>query len=397
MKIIFFAPFGIRPKGTLIARMIPLASELQYLGDEVVIIAPPYTNPEDSSKEEVFKGVRIKNIALGPFPGKLSTPFLAWRMFRAAINESPDAIHLFKPKGYGGLAVMMHLFLQKLGVSLPPVYVDSDDWEGKGGMNEMHPYSALEKRFFQFQESWLLKRARGVTVASRALQILIWGMGVNPQKVSYLPNCVTIKNLGDRISIREKLSIPIDAPVVFLYTRFFEFKQEKLHYIFKEIIRSVPEVRFLVVGRGRDGEEARLLDAGKTHDFEKALFMAGWVDPEEIDDYFTAGDVALYPFDDNLINRTKCPAKLTELLAAGMPVVADSVGQIREYIRPDVSGLLCDPDNWAEMAEKTVALMNNAHKRSELGAVARLDMKERFTWQNAARGLDKFYGHKKID
>jgi len=31
--------------------------------------------------------------------------------------------------------------------------------------------------------------------------------------------------------------------------------------------------------------------------------------------------VALYPFDDNLINRTKCPVKLTDLLYAGIPVV----------------------------------------------------------------------------
>jgi len=47
MKIVFLAPFGIRPKGTVIARMVPLAAGLCALGHEVVIVAPPYTNTED--------------------------------------------------------------------------------------------------------------------------------------------------------------------------------------------------------------------------------------------------------------------------------------------------------------------------------------------------------------
>ena len=41
MKIVFIAPFGIRPKGTVIARMIPLAAGLQGLGHRVTIVAPP--------------------------------------------------------------------------------------------------------------------------------------------------------------------------------------------------------------------------------------------------------------------------------------------------------------------------------------------------------------------
>ena len=64
MKIVFLAPFGIRPKGTVLARMVPLAAELQRLGHELTIIAPPYTNPEDSGREETVCGVRLVNIRL---------------------------------------------------------------------------------------------------------------------------------------------------------------------------------------------------------------------------------------------------------------------------------------------------------------------------------------------
>ena len=110
MKIVFLAPFGLRPKGTVIARMAPLAAELTGLGCEVVIIAPPYTNPHDAGTVETVRGVTVKNIRLGPFTGTAAAPVLAWRLFRSALAEKPDLIHLFKPKGYAGMAAMLQVF-----------------------------------------------------------------------------------------------------------------------------------------------------------------------------------------------------------------------------------------------------------------------------------------------
>jgi glycosyltransferase involved in cell wall biosynthesis len=392
MKIVFLAPFGIRPKGTLIARMIPLAAELQNLGHTVTIIAPPYTNPEDSGKTEVVRGVTVKNISLGPVTGAAAAPFLAHRMFWLARAERPDLVHLFKPKGYGGLAAMVHLVLCRLGVELTPLFVDTDDWEGKGGMNDLHPYSRAERLVFGIQEVWLPPQAAGVTVASRTLQTKVWGMGIPPERVLYLPNCVEDVPPGDGGRVRRKLGIPVDAPVLLLYTRFFEFSQEKLHFLFAEIHRRSLAVRFLVVGQGRRGEEELLLAAGRERGFADALVMGGWLDPTEIADYLAAADVAIYPFSDTLINRSKCPAKLTEILRAGIPVVADSVGQLAEYIKPGVSGILCDPDNWQEMADRVVDLLVDPARRKQLGAAGREYMLTRFSWRNFAAQLDAFYG-----
>lgn len=391
MKIVFLAPFGIRPKGTLIARMIPLAAELQAMGHVVTIIAPPYTNPEDSGKTEVVRGVTVKNISLGPVTGAAVTPFLAHRMFWQARAERPDLIHLFKPKGYGGIAAMVHLMLLRLGASFPPLFVDTDDWEGKGGMNDMHPYSRAERLVFGIQEAWLPPRAAGVTVASRTLQTKVWGMGVSSERVLYLPNCVDDVPSGDGGWVRRTLGIPADAPVLLLYTRFFEFSQEKLHFLFDEIYRRMPSVRFLVVGQGRRGEEELLLAAGRERGFSEALVMGGWLDPTVITDSLAAGDVAIYPFSDTLINRSKCPAKLTEILRAGVPVVADNVGQLAEYVKPGVSGILCDPDDWQEMADRVIDLLGDQERRRLLGAAGREYMLSRFSWKRYAGKLASFY------
>ena len=391
MKIVFLAPFGIRPKGTVIARMLPLAVELQSIGHEVVIVAPPYTNPEDSGKVETVRGVTIRNIVLGPKNKALATPFLVWRLFRAAMVEKPDLVHLFKPKGYGGLAAMLMVWCDRIGIRMPPLFLDTDDWEGKGGMNELAGYSAAEKYLYDFQERWLPPRVRGVTVASRMLEDIVLGMGLERERVLYLPNCVADLPPGNGKYVRMRLGIEPDAPVLLLYTRFFEFSQEKLHFIFAEIYRRVPEVRFLIVGKGRGNEEEQLVAASLTHGFRDALVLAGWVEPAELPDYLAAGDVALYPFADTLVNRAKCPAKFTELLRSGLPVVADRIGQIPEYVAPELHGLLCAPDDWDEMAVKCVELLHDKERRAIASASGRTFILGTYNWRGYADLLHNFY------
>jgi glycosyltransferase involved in cell wall biosynthesis len=286
---------------------------------------------------------------------------------------------------------MLHILLQCVGVKLAPLFVDTDDWEGKGGMNDIMPYSSLEKRIFAFQEQWLAKRSVGVTVASRTLVDLTRDMGVAPEHILYLPNGVVATPAGDGNRIRHKLRIPTEAPVVLLYTRFFEFSQERLYQVFVGILRRVPDVCFLVVGKGRYREEERLAAAARDLGFAAALVMVGWIEPTEIPDYLEAGNVAIYPLDDTLVNQAKCPAKLTELLCSGIPVVADRVGQAHEYIAPQFSGVLCDPDAPEQMIDETVRLLQQLEAAAQRGAAGKRYLLAHFNWSDSAVSLETFY------
>lgn len=391
MKIVFLAPFGIRPKGTVLARMIPLAVELQPLGHEIVIIAPPYTNPEDSGREELIQGIRLRNIRLESGFG--AAPLvLAWRMFRLALAEQPDLVHLFKPKGYGGLAGMLLILLRSIGLRLPPLMVDSDDWEGRGGMNDILPYSRAERWVFAFQESWLLRRAAAVSVASRALEYKVRELQVVPENCCYLPNGVGQVPSADGGIIRRHFGISASTPVLLLYTRYFEFSQSRLYDLIELLVKQMPDCRVLVVGKGRKGEEGLLLAVARDRGFESALIMAGWIEPPDIPSYLAAADLAVYLMDDTLVNRTKCPAKLTEILAAGLPVVADAVGQVPEYIVDGRGGVLCAPgDDMTEMADQVVRLFSDPARRQAMGRAAREHICSLFAWAGLAAGLEHYY------
>lgn len=386
MRICFMAPFGIRPKGTVLARMVPLAAALQARGHNVTIVAPPYTNPEDSGRSELVQGVELRNVCLASGGKVLSTPLMTWRMLREADQVKPDLVHLFKPKGYGGLAAMVQLTLQRH----LPVFTDSDDWEGDGGMNALHGYSLVEQRLYSFQEAWLSRHAWGVTLASLALQEMTAHLGVPQGRMLYLPNGVMPRSEGDGRRIRVKLGIEDDQPVLLLYTRFFEFAQQPLYRLFQQLTEQMPHLRILVIGRGHGGEDRALLQAAHELGFAGVLHHAGWVEPEQLPDWFAAAQVALYPFDDTLTNRTKCPAKLTELLLAGLPVVGHAVGQVAEYLAA-VPEVLCRPGDWQAMYQKLLMLLQDQNQAKRIGQQARQDMLQRFAWSDAAARLECFY------
>ncbi len=391
MKIVFLAPFGTRPKGTLQARMLPLAAALQKTGHEVVIIAPPYTNPEDAGLVELVDGVSVRNVALGPTAGVLAAPFVAWRMLRDAMEQHPDLIHLFKPKGYGGLAAMVLAAMPTLGLKAPPLLVDCDDREGTGGMNDLHSYSGPEKWLFAFQEKLLTRYAKGVTVASRALESLAWGMGARPERTLYLPNGPVTRPAGDRNQGRARFGIADDTPVLLLYTRFFEFSQQRLHALLQRVCSSQPRTKLLVVGQGGHGEERELEQAAIRGGFHGNLIMAGWVEPSALPDCLAATDAAIYPFDDTLVNRTKCPAKLAELAAAGIAVAAERVGQINEYLVHNESGLLVEPGDTDGLAGAACLLLGDRDLARRLGQAAAQRATGEFGWHRAAQRLETLY------
>ncbi|MDY0384094.1 glycosyltransferase family 4 protein [Trichlorobacter sp.] len=391
MRIVFLAPFGIRPKGTVQARMLPLAKALQARGHELEIVAPPYTNPADAGLVEQVEGVTVRNVALGPAIGLLAAPLIAWRMLRTALDQQPDLIHLFKPKGYGGLAALLLLVLRQCGLKLPLLVVDSDDREGTGGMNDQHPYSWPEKRLFAFQEQVLTRWADGVTVASRALESLAWGMGARQQRTLYLPNGPLLRPTGDRLAGRQRFGIAPDLPVLLLYTRFFEFSQQRLHQVLERLCQWLPQLRVLVVGLGPRGEERELEQAAFVAGFGDAVVMAGWQEPAALPDCLAAADAAIYLFDDSLLNRTKCPAKLAELAAAGMPLAAERVGQVGEYLVHNESALLVTSGDVDGLVEAAQRLLADRELASRLGAAAAQRVRIQFAWENAAVRLEQLY------
>lgn len=397
MRIVMIGLFGLKPKGTMSVRALPLAQALAARGHRASIIMPPWSYPQDSGQAWQEGRVGIYNITLPPRIPFISHLTITWRLVRLALALRPDVVHCFKPKGYAGLAALVFWLLKKLRLTRARLVVDSDDWEGKGGWNEIEPYTALQKRFFAWQERWGLTHCDAVTVASRALETIVWSLGVAPHKVFYVPNGLISRFTFHVSGFESDTQHPTpdtqstDHPTVLLYTRFFEFQVERVVDIFQRVLAEVPQARLLVVGRGFFGEEERLSELMRKAEIGDRLVYAGWAEPEELPAHFAAADVAIYPYDDTLINRSKCAVKLIDLMAAGVPVVADDVGQNGEYIVHGDSGLLVPAGDTDAFARNVVRLLQDESLRERLGEGAQRRILAEFNWHKLAETVEEAY------
>ncbi len=381
------APFALAPKATMSARALPLAEALVACGHRVTLILPPWDDPAQSGRCWREHGVTVRNISL---PRRFETAGIVHRLRAAVRAAAPDVVHLFKPKGHGALAALM--------LRGYPLVVDTDDWEGPGGWNEVNPYSALQRALFAWQERSLPARAAAATAASRTLETQLWGFGLAPDRVTYLPNGVTARRHGgwhaatqEAPALRRALGLG-DAPTVLLYTRFVEFTPERAVATFAAVRRALPAARLLVIGRGFFGEERALLDRAHEAGVAEAIVHLPWVERDRLPAHLALGDVALLPYDDTLINRAKCSVKTLDLMVAARPIVADAVGQNREYLEHNVSGVLVPPDDPGALAPALIGLLRDEGRRRAIGAAARERVWREFDWARLVERAEAAYG-----
>lgn len=385
--IAMVAPFGLAPKATTTTRILPLAAALVARGHHVTVLVPPWDDPARSGQTWVEDGVTIRHIDL---PRRLETLGIVQRLRAALRATAPDLIHVFKPKGHGALSA---LGLERRW----PLVVDTDDWEGAGGWNDSGLYTAPQRALFAWQERSLPRRAAAATAASRTLQTQLWGFGIARDRVIYLPNGITAKRHGDwatarqgAAQVRQDLGLGT-APTILLYTRFVEFDPARPVAILRAVRAHIPDARLLIVGHGFHQEEQALVAAARTAAVGDAITHLSWVEWPQLAATLAVGDVAILPYDDTLINRAKCSIKTLDLMAAARPIVADAVGQSREYLEHNVSGILVSPEDPAAFGAVVVDLLADPARRQALGSAAEQRAWAAFCWEHLVTRAEDLY------
>lgn len=390
MRITIIGPFAFQPKGTVGARAFFIARALVQCGHQVTILMPPYDNPADSGRVWEQDGVRLENMVLRRNDAwhQLIVPLC---MARRAVQLDPEVFHVFKPIGYSGLAGM---WLRRF--SRRPLVLDTDDWEGRGGWADVNPYPALWKWLFDRQERWLVRHADAITVVSRTLQTQVWGWGVDPARVIYLPNGPDPR-LRDRpeateaqkAEVRARLGVG-EAPFALYLGHIPHGSDLDLALAaWGRVAERLPEARLVIAGTG-DGlpvlqARAQALGLG-----DRVLFP-GWVDRDLAPVYVAAANVIVNPLRDTLINRAKCAAKVVSAMALGKAVITSRLGENLEYIEPGRSGWLTEPGDADDLARALITLLSDRNLAAELGRQARQRLWERFDWQARVGEVERAY------
>jgi len=391
INVVMIGPFAFTPKATVSARVFPMAKALGKRGHQVTLLLAPHDNLSDAGKSTDQDGITIHNLPLKRVSAL--TPLLAgWKLAALARRLRPDIVHVFKPVGYAALAGMILRCTSNL-----PIVTDTDDWEGTGGWNSVNPYPRHWRLFFDFQERWLPRHSAAVTVASRTLETQVWGMGVSPRRVFYVPNCPSATFLArrqqirevDKARVREALGVG-NAPLAICVGHITLGDDLDLALMgLKRVRERVPDARLVIVGTG-DGL-AHLRSRTAELQLSEAVIFTGWIDHKQVPTYLAAADVAFYPYRDSLINRAKCSIKILEYMAMGKAIVTHRVGQNVEYLEHGKSGILAEPGNDDEFVEGLVACLTDRELAARLGKEAAQRIERKYNWTQRIADVEQAY------
>jgi glycosyltransferase involved in cell wall biosynthesis len=118
----------------------------------------------------------------------------------------------------------------------------------------------------------------------------------------------------------------------------------------------------------------------------EATTFTGAVTPAEIPGLLGSMDVAVAPYPP-LPDFYFSPLKVYEYMAAGLPVVASRIGQLRTLIESEGNGLLVPPGDAGTLAGALERLLKDPELRSRLGRSARATVLRQYTWDGVAQRI----------
>jgi glycosyltransferase involved in cell wall biosynthesis len=204
-----------------------------------------------------------------------------------------------------------------------------------------------------------LRRAAHVFCPSAYLRQIALGWGLDPGRVSVLPNAAPpLPPLPPRKQLRAELGLA--GPTLAFAGR---LTGQKALGIALAAVADVPGVSLVLLGDGpeRPGLERRTAEL-RLDGFVR--FLGGGT-REDVLRLFRAADASLLPS-----AWENFPHAVVEALAVGTPVIATAVGGVGEIVRDGENGLLVPPGDAAALAAAIRRLVHEDGLRERLAAAA---------------------------
>jgi glycosyltransferase involved in cell wall biosynthesis len=144
------------------------------------------------------------------------------------------------------------------------------------------------------------------------------------------------------------------------------------------VVGAIPEARLVIVG---DGPERPRLDRlvgelGLGH----AVELAGWKEPDQIEEYYDRAAVGLLPVLDTPHIRTTLANKLFDYMAHGLAVIAADVPPMRKILNATNAGVLVACGDVVALAHAAVELLRDLDAAGRLGQRGRAAVVAEFNW-----------------
>jgi len=151
------------------------------------------------------------------------------------------------------------------------------------------------------------------------------------------------------------------------------------------IIDPTGKVNLLIVGGSIEGSIAPDL-----HELnKKRTIYLGYQPHAFMPEILHLSDLVVLPQKDTLISRAQVPAKVFEAMAMAKPIISTAMSDLPEILND--CGIIIEPGNIKELAEKIKYILKNPHISHIMGKKARRKCIESYSYEAMARVLSPVF------
>jgi len=235
-----------------------------------------------------------------------------------------------------------------------------------------------------------IKFADRVIIQSKFHQDYVINEGANIQKVRYLPDGITLKNIvvdkAKYNDLRKKFLITDEDFVIFFMGYLYDFAglQEIIDFYNKDVLEKKLNLKFIILGDGGiyDGLVAHVKEIEA-----KWVFLEGRIPFRDITEYIELADLCLMSFQVNEITREIIPIKIFEYMAMKKPVLSNSLPSVLYEIGEN-NGVLFSKDQKA-LIKKIKELIPKKEELKEIGVKGFNTVKEKYTWSKIIKDFKR--------
>ena len=273
-------------------------------------------------------------------------------------------------------------------------------WKGEAEAIRGEPYSRLNANekflvsfnwFLRIFEEKMLERAKKIIAVSYfTKRELLEYYKIPENKIRVIHNGVDInkfKPAANKRKVKEELGFnPDDLAIVSVGRLYARKGLFTLIESMPQVVKRFKNAKFIISGKGQSDEMRKLITHAEKLGVKNNILFTGYYPDKKLPKLYQAADV--FAFSTFYEHH---PFAVLEALATGLPVVTTTVGGIPETIESGKNGFLVEPFNPRQFSKKILYLLEHPAEASEMGALARKTVEERFDWRIVVKAAVKVY------
>ena len=358
MKIIFLGGAGS-------IHTIRWVNSLSEKGLEVILVS---LKGEVETIGKINDNVKVIYL---PFGTKLGYYLNVFALKKIISKEKPDLINAHYASGYGTLGRLSGFNKKLLNVWGSDVYDFPNESKLKKRIIEknLKNYTAIAST------SYCMAEETKKYLENKSKEIFITPFGVDTEK---------FKNLN--IEKKEK-----EITIGIVKTLTEKYGIEYLIKAIKELenildIENYKKIRLLIYGKGE--LKNKLEDLTKELQIEDKVIFKGYISNEDVPKALNEMDIFVVP---SILDSESFGVAAVEAMACEIPVIASSVGGLKEVIVDKETGYLVPKKDHKEIAKYLKKLILDKNLRTSLGKNGRKRVLENYDWNSNVDYMIKIY------